>query len=269
MRQPFHSVIFALLMLASAFRAAPDISTFSAAVCPVVYQLDDSPGARGYHYVFYGNSFFINRDGYLLTAAHVLSQFRDGSGQPCILVRLAMAPPRLLKVQIIATDSEHDVAILRVTPNPFAGPYNVAVLPLAAEKAPIGESVVANALRPARLRDPHTFEMPIEDLAAGQILNYLSVRLDSSPSGNAVLSKPNAGTDIFLFSHEVLRGQSGAPVLSADSHEVVGIVEGRWLHPAGTLATQGAAIPVTYALALLREHHIAWDTLLASVSRNN
>jgi hypothetical protein len=106
--------------------------------------------------------------------------------------------------------------------------------------------------------------MPIEDLAAGQILNYLSVRLDTSPAENAVLSKPNTGTDIFLFSHEVLRGQSGAPVVSAGSHEVVGIVEGRWLHPAGGLATQGAAIPVTYALALLREHHIAWDTILAS-----
>jgi S1-C subfamily serine protease len=269
MRRSIQFVILSLVTLASAFPAASDIPAFSAAVCPVVYQLDDSPGARGYHYVFYGNSFFINRDGYLLTAAHVLSQFRDGGGQPCILVRLAMAPPRLLKVQIVATDVQHDVAILRVTPNPFAGPYTVAVLPLAGERAAIGESVVANALRPARLRDPHTFEVPIEDLATGEILSYLSVRLDSAPGESVVFSKTNSGTDIFLFSHEVLRGQSGAPVLSAESHEVVGIVEGRWLHPAGPLATQGAAIPVTYALALLREHHIAWDTIAASASQKN
>jgi hypothetical protein len=268
MRRPCHFAIIALLTLAAAVPAAPDAPNFSAAICPVVYQLDDTPGNRGYHYVFYGNSFFINRDGYLLTAAHVLSQFRDG-GQPCILVRLAMAPPRLLKAQIVATDMQHDVAILRVTPNPFAGPYSVAVLPLAAEKAAIGEYVVANALRPARLKDPHTFEMPIEDLAPGRVLNYLSVRLDSSPAETAVLSKTHPGTDIFLFSHEVLRGQSGAPVLSADSHEVVGIVEGRWLHPAGPLATQGAAIPVSYALALLREHHIDWDSVSAAASPKN
>src|SRR5271170_5672870 len=53
-------------------------NNLSAAVCPVVYQLDDAPGTRGYHYTFYGNAFFINREGYLLTAAHVLTEFRNG-----------------------------------------------------------------------------------------------------------------------------------------------------------------------------------------------
>ena len=146
----------------SAFPNAPSASddkNFSAAVCPVVYQLDDSPGTRGYHYIFYGNAFFINRDGYLLTAAHVLSEFHNG-GQPSILVRLTSAPPRLLKADVIATDMEHDVAILRVTPNPFKGPYAVATLALGEEKPVIGEDVEATALRPERMKDPHTFEHP-------------------------------------------------------------------------------------------------------------
>ena len=38
-------------------------------------------------------------------------------------------------------------------------------------------------------------------------------------------------TDLFLFSHEVERGQSGAPVIDAATHQVVGLIEGRWLHP--------------------------------------
>src|SRR5215469_18146026 len=82
---------------------ATDNVAVSAAICPVVYPLDKSSSERGYHYIFYGNAFFIDRDGYLVTAAHVLSDFRDG-GQPHILLRLPEAPPRLLKVEVVTTD---------------------------------------------------------------------------------------------------------------------------------------------------------------------
>src|SRR5271155_236938 len=292
----------------------------SAAVCPVVYQLDDSPGNRGYHYIFYGNAFFINRDGYLLTAAHVLSEFRNG-GQPSILVRLVSAPPRLLKTEVIATDLAHDVAILRVTPNPFKGPYTVATLALGGEKPVIGEGVETTALRPARLKDPHTFELPIADTYPATVLDYRSMDLSPNPqasiplvatpskdfatqtrssaahapdsesaappqsSGPHSLGKSQIQTDLFLFSHEVQRGQSGAPVASAASHQVVGIIEGRWLHPAASMParptgnsapsdsltsnsvpppphlTQGAAIPIPYAIALLQKNHVHWDAV--------
>jgi len=281
----------------------------SAAVCPVVYQLDDSPGNRGYHYIFYGNAFFINRDGYLLTAAHVLSQFQNG-GQPSILVRLTSAPPRLLKTEVIAMDLEHDVAILRATPNPFSGPhtaYAVAALPLGDAKPSIGEDVEATALRPEHLKDPHTFELPIADTYPATVLDYQSMALNphpassipaistpskdrgSQPAPSGAPDRPLSGdaragtqsalprslgeaqiqTALFLFSHEVQRGQSGAPVASAATHQVVGIIEGRWLHPAASVLTrpatphpaltQGAAIPIPYALALLQKNHIPWD----------
>jgi hypothetical protein len=98
-------------------------------------------------------------------------------------------------------------------------------------------------------------------------------------------------TDIFLFSHEVIRGQSGAPVTASSTHQVVGLIEGRWLHPAagspisGRAAaptgaatsasqksaapiaaatapslTQGAAVPISYAKSLLQKNHILWTT---------
>src|SRR5215472_334649 len=60
----------------------------SLAICPIVYPLDQSPSDRGFHYLFYGNGFFINQEGYLLTAAHVLSQLTDE--QPYIVLRLPM-----------------------------------------------------------------------------------------------------------------------------------------------------------------------------------
>ena len=60
--------------------------------------------------------------------------------------------------------------------------------------------------------------------------------------------------------------QSGAPVLSADAHDVVGFIEGQWLRPAAGLAAQmeqgatsiGAAVPIRYAIAVLKEKGISW-----------
>jgi len=236
----------------------PDEARLSAAVCPVVYPLDESSSERGYHYIFYGNAFFIDRDGYLVTAAHVLSDFHDG-GQPHILLRLAEAPPRLLKVHVVATDQQHDIAVLRAVPNPFEGRYQVAFLPLASNKPKPGQAVFAAAVRPSRLRDPHTFDAAQEERSPGEVLRYIVSKLD----------KGQNEAELFLFSHEVKRGQSGAPVISRNSHEVVGIVEGQWLHPATGSSSQqnanqpstpGAAVPIAYAIPLLQEKHIVWCT---------
>lgn len=248
-----------------------DDAALSMAICPIVYPLDQSPAERGYHYTFYGNGFFINKEGYLLTAAHVLSQL--GGVQPHIVLRLPMAPPRLLKATLVAIDREHDVAILRATPNPFEGKYQVRFLPLAVERPVRAQAVLAAALRPSRLGDPHTFDALVEDRPAGEVLQYVFSQLD----------KGSAETELLLFSHEILLGDSGAPVVSAESQAVVGLVEGRWLrtnaasmaaatgHSAGGV---GAAVPIRYAISLLQQQGVAWqaasgsDTKLAP-SRHN
>src|ERR1700685_3506049 len=90
-------------------------------ICPIVYPVDQSASDRGVHYLFYGNGFFINSDGYVLTAAHVLSQLHGG--QPYILLRPSAGAPRIVPATLVAIDREHDVAVLRITPNPFAGNY--------------------------------------------------------------------------------------------------------------------------------------------------
>ena len=236
-----------------AAKTAKPTATISAAVCPVVYQLDDSPSRHGYHYIFYGNAFFINRDGYLLTAAHVLSEFRNG-GQPSILLSRPYAPPRLVKVLVVATDVLHDVAILRATPNPFDAGYTVAALPLADAKPAAGDPLAVQALRPARAKDPETFELPIPEGYSAVTLTYRAINLDpaaiNARSSTPVLAAAQL-TDIFLFSHEVIRGQSGAPVTSPRTHQVVGLIEGRWLHPTSGLpaASRAADSPSRAAAA--------------------
>jgi TonB family protein len=236
-------------------KPAGDDSNLSFAICPIVYPLDQSPSDRGFHYLFYGNGFFINDRGYLLTAAHVLSQLSDAP--PYVVLRLPMAPPRMLKAAVIAIDRDHDVALLRVTPNPFEGKYQVRFLSLAVERPAASQNVLAAALRPSRLKDPHTFDAFSEDRPAGRVLAYEFSQLD----------KGLPDTELLLFGHEVLLGDSGAPVVSAESQAVVGLIEGRWLRAAAaSLATAsgpaaggvGAVVPVHYAISLLQQHGVTW-----------
>jgi S1-C subfamily serine protease len=224
------------------------------AICPIVYPVDESPGSHGYQYAFYGNAFFVSREGYLLTAAHVLHSFGNG-GQPHILVQRADAPPQLLKAEVVAMDKEHDVAVLRATPNPFAGNYRVGILSLGTQAPARGDGVVVAALRPSRRR-PRSFETELQDHSEARVIDFQASQLE----------KGLGDTELLLFNHEVILGQSGAPVLSADGRNVVGFIEGQWLHPPVGLAAQmepgatsiGAAVPIRYAIGVLREKGIDW-----------
>jgi S1-C subfamily serine protease len=252
--------LFAVFATQAQTNAADDSAI--ASVCPVVYPDDQSPTSRGYHYTFFGNAFFINEEGYLLTVAHVLDTFRNG-GQPYILVNRPNSPPQLLKVTVIAKDLEHDVAILRATPNPFSSKYKVAFLPLASEPAAKGESVLALSLHPQRLQNAYSFDSPREDSSSGTLLSYESTQLEKSAPA----------VEVFLLSHPVVKGQSGSPVLAADSRAVVGLIEGLWLRGAPVsvaksaappTSTPGAAVPIQYALSLLKEHNVSWRARLSN-----
>src|SRR5690349_6484914 len=244
-----------------------DGASLRSALCPVVYTLDQSPAAHGYHYTFFGNAFFINGEGYLLTVAHVLETFKNG-GRPSILVTRPNRPPQLIPVALVASDAQHDVAILRATPNPFANHYQVTFLSLTPKPASAGESVLALSLHPAHLQNAASFQMPVEDRSAGTVLGFERTQLE----------KFGPEADVFLLSHPVALGQSGSPVLGNDSHAVVGLVEGRWLRDSvsslarsadGQADTPGVAIPVQYAVSLLQRNAIAYHTSRTAAPSDN
>ena len=248
--------------LARASKKAPGEAGPAAATCPIVYPLDQDPSEKGYHYLFYGNAFFINEDGYLVTAAHLMHSFRDG-GQPHVLVELPSGQRRLLKAEVVATDWEHDVALLRATPNPFEGGYRVAFLPLATERLASGKNVFSVSLRPSSLEEAYTFDAPLEERSEGEVLSYQYTRTEK---GREI--------ELLLYSQKVIPGQSGSPVISQETGEVVGFIEGRWLHPAAipfvTTAEQvdpspGAAVRIHYAISLLQQHDIPWHATLEPV----
>jgi Trypsin-like peptidase domain/Gram-negative bacterial TonB protein C-terminal len=253
-------MIFCWPVAAAASENPADDAALLASICPVVYPLDQFPTERGYRYFFFGNAFFINEEGYLVTAAHVVKSFRDG-GRPYILVGTLSGPRRLQEAELVAVDWEHDVAVLRATPNPFVGQHHVAFLSMTAERPSVGKPVMAVSVLPSDLHDSHTSEAPIEIRSQGQVIDY-QFHAESTA----------ADSELLLFNQKIVPGQSGSPVLSADSREVVGIVVGQWLHPTiihfattaqPVVTSPGAVLRIHYAMALLRRQGITWHAASA------
>ncbi len=242
---------------------ADDTAT-SASECLIVYPLDQASSEQGSRYLFYGNAFFINEDGYLMTAAHVVSAFRKG-GQPYVLVGPKGGPHHLVQADLVAADWAHDVAVLRATPNPFGSDYGVRALPLTLDRPTTGKNLLVLSLRPADQQNANTSETLMEDHESGKLLSFEFSQGETE------------GTDreLFAVSQPIVPGQSGSPVVAADSGEVVGVVLGRWLRPGvislataadPVAAAPGAALPIHYAIALLRDRGITWQTVSASAA---
>jgi TonB family protein len=255
--------ICSLATVQAAIDNSADDTALSAAVCPIVYPVDQSPSARGFHYLFYGNGFFINEQGYLLTAAHVLSQLHGG--QPYILLHDTSGRPQFVRAELAIVDRIHDVAILRATPNPFDRLHTVGFLPLASDWVARSQDVFVQSLLPSKPRDAYTMDGAVDDRSSGEVFDFRFSQL----------VKGRSDTELFLFNRQVLLGQSGAPVVSAKSHEVVGLIEGQWLQPAAAsiaaAADQavpgvGAAVPVHYAIALLKQKEIPWHTVSGTLN---
>src|ERR1700683_85769 len=247
------TIVWPFTSLGTRAQTTDDEKLFDA-VCPIIYPVDQSASDRGYHYLFYGNGFFINSDGYLITAAHVLSQLHGG--QPYVLLHQSSSGFRIAQAALVAIDREHDVAVLRITPNPFEGNYKVSYPPLTADRPLPGQTVFSAALLPSRPREAYTLGATLEMRASGEVLG----------SEFSQLEKGKGDTELLIFGHEVLLGQSGAPVISTESHSVVGLVESqRFGHnPLAVAAAErqqvGAILPIHYAIALLQQKHIAWYT---------
>jgi hypothetical protein len=84
--------------------ASSDGRALSLAICPIVYPLDQAPSERGFHYTFYGNGFFINKEGYLLTMAAATKQHSSGIGA-AVPIHYAIA---LLQEQGVAWHAARD-----------------------------------------------------------------------------------------------------------------------------------------------------------------
>jgi S1-C subfamily serine protease len=140
-----------------------------------------------------GTGFFVSKDGYLVTALHVV---RDRS----FVMLKGVDDARWRRAKVIKTDTEKDLALLQVMP---AGAASIPLDLGNSPSMPVGlEAYVIG------------FPLPKVQGATLKITQGIV---------NGFGGKPR-GPQIFQLSAEVHKGSSGAPVLAPDG-KVIGIVQ--------------------------------------------
>ena len=161
--------------------------------------------------IYTGTGFFVGTDGSLITADHVV--------QSCKQIRIVsrLVPPTV--VELLATDLNHDIALLRaasVTPP--------ALLSIAHAPHASGRVFVLGFPATAKPRIPDETWATLENAA----LPFADVRTDPRNT-------------IWLASTVITHGYSGGPMLDPSTGSVIGIVQGDV--DAKRLHAREAAIP--------------------------
>ncbi len=208
-----------------------------------------------------GSAFFINEDGYFLTAAHVLSGFPPERGTlTVVVIQKTMGGQIGLHFEVIEKDTIHDIALCRAIgfqeywkrrdPKPPDNPgFYLGTLKLKGEKPPVG-TIIALAGFPLGSWNP-TFQVGI--VSATETINP---NLPGVPAGRKPLLQIGVTAN---------KGNSGSPVIEVDSGEVIGIIIQEI--PAPMLSNvpelpfaqnSGVALaaPAEWAIELLRKHQI-------------
>jgi S1-C subfamily serine protease len=181
-----------------------------------------------------GTGFFISDDGVLLTAAHVAS----GCGRMQIVSQYLARS----SVSLIATDQEHDIAILKAP-----GVRPPSVVRLASVAPAIGKLFITGYPATA------TLTVPAETWAV--------MENDKFPTNITSLTDPR--DLLWMSAPEVSHGYSGGPIFDPRSGAVVGLVKGEvdgsYLRLVPDMPTSGIAIgPGVNSIAALVRREVPY-----------
>jgi S1-C subfamily serine protease len=189
-----------------------------------------------------GTGFFISDDGTLLTAAHVAS----GCGRMQIISQYVARS----WVSSVATDQEHDIAILRAE-----GVRPPAVVRLASVAPPTGKLFITGFPATASLTVPAETWAVMEN--------------DKFPANVGSLTDPR--DLLWMSAPDVSHGYSGGPIFDPRSGAVVGLVKGEvdggYLRLVRDMPTTGIAIgPGIASIAALVRREVPYAAVSLAAS---
>jgi S1-C subfamily serine protease len=246
-----------------------------------------------------GTGFLASAEGYVVTARHVVEDFRNiqAAGQKTLMVGLALPNLEnfksggatmsirgsfvLVGCEVIDEDSRHDLALLRLARNPFRGeirPLNMG------GATPIDIPHDVARFSSTRPQDGESIAVSGYPLNVAVLVTTSGNVASSWPADVQELPVPGAPawftkTDIadsYLADMHVNPGNSGGPVYSVTYGTVIGVCVGFDLAP--VLYTDGGhepatagnrpisynsglsvVVPIHYVVDLLKKHALKWE----------
>lgn len=224
MRQSFKISLLLILVVASASakkRADPEMAlmeiseNFDRAMLPVMYWENGHPE----HWGIIGSAFLINTDGYFITAAHVLKFYKKDSAELSVVLRQEDENGGGRDFDIIEKDDNHDLALCKIRKfsiqksahevQPSEVP--ISTLQISEEPAKQGQFVAISGF-PLGSFNP---SVQFGTIAAAEIISPYPYIL-GVPAGKRFLLQVSVSGN---------HGNSGGPVISLSTGEVVGIID--------------------------------------------
>ena len=196
--------------------ASSSIENQRTAVVKVLAYLDNSQ-------VSHGSGFVVKYNGLPTDMALVVTNFHVIRGQKKLKVEYFQdnlpadgSIEYSSDVSLVAIDVKRDLALLKIDPFPLA--EVVEPLPLASDKLAVGKEVIIIS-NPA---NSATSSVDILPSIGGfrELISFLEVRKKLAESD------PEYNYKVLEFSNPISEGSSGAPLISGESGEVVGVVAG-------------------------------------------
>src|SRR6266852_1931270 len=241
-----------------------------------------------------GTGFFVNEDGYVVTARHVVKAFENLQIEARKRLFVGMAGPDMenlhgisirgnftqLEFDIVDEDARHDLILLKLKRNPFKG--ETGIFMQAGDKK-IDWLHKAAILSPDRPRDGEAVAVSGYPLSS-TVLVTTSGNLASSwsyeiqeiqvPSAPAWFRMPDVA-DSYLADVRVNGGNSGGPVYSVESSRVIGVCVSFHTAPVQygngnqepvtiggrpLLYNSGLSdvVPIRYVIDMLKKHNLKW-----------
>lgn len=235
-----------------------------------------------------GTGFFVNADGYVVTARHVLEAGRQAAeriqaDQKDTVVGLAQPNTEnmrgnfsIVPFDVVDEDARHDLALLRLKANPFAGEVRSGIV--------VGDKEVPVLFGTATLNDGRPSDgeavgisgyplgQPVLVTNAGWMATSWSFDIQevAVPEAPEWFRRPDIA-DTFLADVEVNPGNSGGPVYLAEDASVIGVCRGSLLSPVrdqqGNVDSRRLhyssgltiVVPARYVIELLRKHGLNWS----------
>ncbi len=249
--RPFLSLL--LFLLAPLVARAGLVETIAAAKPSIalvgLYRATDNP-----RFTFRGTGFVVGDGRQIVTGAHVLPDSRPDEAVPQVVAVQVRRPDGSLEARTVtvqAVDREHDVAVLRFSGDPLpalqlggdaSAPEGQAVVLIgfpvggALGFSPVAHRGIVSSVAPSAL-----------PMAAARQLNAATIR-----------RLRDDAFEIYQLDATAYPGNSGGPLLDADSGRVIGIIsfvflkstrEAALAQPSGITY----AIPIRHARALLEK----------------
>jgi S1-C subfamily serine protease len=238
-----------------------------------------------------GTGFFVNSDGYVVTACHVIQQGRRIAEQVQAgnkQIGAGLAQPNtenmrgnfaLVEFDEIDADEQHDLALLKLKRNPFKGEVTSGFAVGGKEVPLLFDTVTISPKRPKDGTAVGISGYPLDTNVLVTNNGFMATSWESEiqelpvPGIPQTFSLPQIA-DVYLADVEVNPGNSGAPVYSIEDGAVIGVCRGSKLAPVRDQAGEVVSIvgqnlfyssgltivvPARYVIDLLKKNGLSWS----------